>query len=71
VIALSLAMAPALKEKGRYWIVPLDAYPRLEQGGAILNWATDREATDSLRKYVIGDEGREVFRRYGFLLPGD
>ncbi len=71
VIALSLAMAPALKEKGRYWIVPLDAYPRLEQGGAILSWATDREATDSLRKYVIGDEGRAILRRYGFLLPGE
>lgn len=71
IIALSLAMAPALKDKGRYAIIPLDAYPRLEQGGAILNWARDREATDALRTFVIGDQGRAILRRYGFLLPGE
>ncbi|MGE0378532.1 MAG: molybdate ABC transporter substrate-binding protein [Planctomycetaceae bacterium] len=71
VIALSLAMAPALREQGRYWIVPLGAYPRLEQGGAILTWAKDREATDALRTFVIGDAGRAILRRYGFLLPGE
>ncbi len=71
IIALSLVMAPALKDKGRYAIIPLDAYPRLEQGGAILNWARDREATDTLRTFVIGDQGRAILRRYGFLLPGE
>lgn len=71
VIALSLAMAPALKEKGRYSIIPLDAYPRLEQGGAILSWANNREATDSLRAFVIGEQGRAILRRYRFLLPGE
>src|SRR5262249_39922487 len=42
IIALSLALAPAMRDKGRYWTVPLDAYPRLEQGGVILSWAKDR-----------------------------
>src|SRR5262249_3795660 len=36
IIALSLVVAPAMKDKGRYWEIPLDAYPRLEQGGLIL-----------------------------------
>ena len=70
VIALSLAMAPALG-KGRYWKIPLDAYPPLEQGGVILSWAKDRTATESLRTFVVGDEGRSILRRYGFLLPGE
>src|SRR6185503_10066402 len=39
IIALSLAVAPAMKGKGRYWEIPLDAYPRLNQGGVILPWA--------------------------------
>ena len=44
IIALSLAMAPALKDKGRFWQIPVDAYPPLLQGGVILNRCQDREA---------------------------
>jgi molybdate transport system substrate-binding protein len=71
VIALSLALAPTLREKGKYWEVPLDAYPRLEQGGVILSWARDRQAADALRAFVLGPEGKAVLRRYGFFLPGE
>ncbi len=71
IIALSLAMAPALRDKGRYWIVPLDAYPRLLQGGVILSWAKDREATQALRDFVMSKSGRGILKRYGFLLPED
>lgn len=71
IIALSLAMASELREKGRYWLVPLDAYPTLEQGGVIMNRAADCEATASFRDFVIGPRGREILSRYGFFLPGE
>jgi molybdate transport system substrate-binding protein len=71
VIALSLALAPTLRERGRYWAVPLDAYPRLEQGGAILTRAKDKEAAETLRAFLTGAEGQAVLRRYGFVLPGE
>lgn len=71
IIALSLALAPAMRDKGRCWQIPLDAYPPLEQGGVILTWVKDREATETLRTFVVGDEGRAILRRYGFLLPGE
>ena len=71
IIALALALAPALRDKGRYWIVPLDAYPRMEQGGIILNWTKDPEATQSLRAFLTGTEGRAILKRYGFILPGE
>ncbi len=70
VIAMSLAASPAMKDKGRYWQVPLDAYPALVQGGVILSWAKDPEAAKSLRDFVLGDRGQAVLRRYGFLQPG-
>jgi molybdate transport system substrate-binding protein len=70
ILALSLALAPAMKDKGRYWTVPLDAYPRLEQGGVILSWAKDREAAQALRAFVTSKEGRGVLKQYGFL-PGE
>jgi len=71
IIALSLAMAPVMRDRGRYWIVPLDKYPRLEQGGVILAWAKDRQATEQLRAFVVGNQGRAILRKYGFMLPGE
>ncbi|MBO0698649.1 MAG: molybdate ABC transporter substrate-binding protein [Zavarzinella sp.] len=71
LIALSLAMSPAMKDKGRYWLVPLDAYPRLEQGGVILTGARDAEAARSFRAFLTGPDGRAVLKRYGFTLPGE
>ncbi len=71
IIALALALAPPLKEEGQYWEVPLDAYPRIEQGGVILSWATDVAAARDLRAFVLGTEGQAVLHRYGFFLPGE
>jgi len=36
IVALSLAVAPKMREQGRYWEVPVSAYPKIEQGGVIL-----------------------------------
>lgn len=70
IIALSLAAAPAMKDKGRYWRIPLDAFPRLDQGGIILNSAIDPEAAGLLRAFIISSEGQAILNRYGFDLPG-
>ncbi len=69
IIALSLAVAPSLREEGRYWQVPADAYPRLEQGGVVLKWAQDRAAARAFRAFVLAPAGREVLKKYGFGLP--
>jgi molybdate transport system substrate-binding protein len=69
IIALSLAMAPAMKDKGRYWPVPQDAYPRLEQGGIIMNNAQDPMAAHALRTFLTGEEGKSILRTYGFVMP--
>ena len=71
IIALSSAVSPAMKGKGRFWAVPLDAYPRLEQGGVVLSWARDKDAAMRLRDSVTRGEGRAVLKKYGFNLPGE
>lgn len=71
IIALSLALAPAMKDKGTYWLVPMDAYPTLKQGGVILNWAENRPAADAFKLFVTGSDGRAILKRYGFILPGE
>lgn len=66
IVALSLALAPAARAKGRYWEIPLDAYPRIEQGGLLLKDSAD---TRALRAFLVGAEGRDVLKKYGFYLP--
>jgi molybdate transport system substrate-binding protein len=71
IVALSLALAPAARDRGRYAEVPLDRYPRIDQGGTILKWAADVEAARALRAYVLSGDGRAVLRQYGFFLPNE
>jgi molybdate transport system substrate-binding protein len=71
IIALSLAIAPTLQPEGRYWEVPLGAYPRMEQGGVIMKSARNVEAARSFRDFVLSGAGRALLRRHGFLLPGE
>ena len=70
VLAQSLALAPQMLRKGRFWQVPADAYPRIEQGGIILKSSKNIEMDRSFRDFVLGDHGREVLEDYGFYLPG-
>ena len=68
VVALSLALAPTMRGQGRYWEIPLDAYPRMEQGGAILK---DSSAARELREFLLSEDGRRILKQYGFYLPNE
>jgi molybdate transport system substrate-binding protein len=71
LIALSLALSPQMKDKGRFWRVPDDAYPKLEQGGVILKDAGNPLAAGKVRDFLTSKPGRDVLGRHGFVLPGD
>jgi molybdate transport system substrate-binding protein len=72
IIALSLALAEPLKSQGKYWEVPQDFYPRMEQGAVILKQAhraghaaAARQFLDALRS----SQGKSILQRYGFGIP--
>jgi len=69
IIALSLAMAPEMEARGRYWEIPLESYPKMEQGGMILKNTSSPDAAKELRDYMLGTHGRAVLKRYGFYSP--
>lgn len=69
IVALSLALAPAARDVGRFAEVPLADYPRLSQGGTILKWAADPDAARALRAFVLGADGRAILKQYGFSRP--
>lgn len=69
IIALSLAVAPAMKETGTFWEVPVEAYPQLEQGAVVLKTTKDMKTARGFLDYVKSREGTAVFKRYGFFPP--
>jgi molybdate transport system substrate-binding protein len=70
ILALSLAKAPVMAASGRYWEVPEDAHPPLDQGGVIPNHARNRADALAFRDFLRSPGGVEILRRYGFLVPG-
>jgi ABC-type molybdate transport system substrate-binding protein len=60
-----------MKDAGRYWEIPPDSFPNLEQAGVIPSGATNRDGAMQLRDFLRGIAGREILRRYGFTLPGE
>jgi molybdate transport system substrate-binding protein len=69
IIALSLALAPVMKEAGKYWEIPAEAHPPLEQGAVILKSSKHQTEAKAFLEFLKGDRGREVMRQYGFVLP--
>jgi molybdate transport system substrate-binding protein len=68
IVALSLALAPPMGGKGRYWEIPLTAYPKIEQGGIVLK---PSRAAAEFRSYLMDAAGRGVLKQYGFLPAGE
>jgi molybdate transport system substrate-binding protein len=71
VISLSLALAPKMKDVGKYWDVPSDAFPTLEQAGVIRVGGANPAGAAALREFLISPAGRTVLSRYGFVSPGE
>jgi molybdate transport system substrate-binding protein len=68
-VALSHAMAPGMRDKGRYWIIPSDTYPVLQQAVVILSHSSKKAEAAAFLKYLQKPEATAVLRHYGFSVP--
>jgi molybdate transport system substrate-binding protein len=68
IVALSLVLSDPLREVGTWWEIPLEDFPTIVQGGALL---TDSPGAQALRDAITSAEGRDILARYGFILPED
>jgi molybdate transport system substrate-binding protein len=66
IVALSLAMV----SNGRYRVIAEDEHQPIAQSMVVCGHAHDAAAR-AFTRLVNAREGREVMRRYGFLLPGE
>jgi molybdate transport system substrate-binding protein len=72
IVALSLAVAADERGVGRWVPVDTSLHAPLQQDLVVTSTDEDRAgAARAFADLVAGDTGREVLRRYGFLLPGE
>lgn len=70
VVALSLALSPNMKGKGRYAEVPADEYPPIDQACVILNSAKDKALAQQFLSYIKGVQVAKMLATYGFDVSG-
>ncbi len=71
LIALSHALAPAMKDKGRYWTVPLDAYPPINQAAVVLAKSKRQDAARKFLDFLRTPEATSLLASFGFTLSAE
>ena len=66
-IALSLALAPEMKDNGKYYVLPEDICPPIKQAGVLIKgWEKNGEAAAFL-KFLRSEKCKPVWEKYGYI----
>jgi molybdate transport system substrate-binding protein len=68
IVALSLAISPAMKD-GKRWEIPEDAYPPIAQAVVLLKASKNKDAARKFLFFVNSLAGAEILHRFGFTIP--
>jgi molybdenum ABC transporter, periplasmic molybdate-binding protein len=71
ILALSLVVAPAMKGQGRYFVVPPDLYPPLQQACVVLKTSPHKAEARRFVEFLRTPEIKKLFERYGFSVLGE
>ena len=66
IVALSLALSPTMKEKGRYADIPAGEYPPIEQACVILGSSKEKGTARQFLSFMKTPAVAKVLRSYGF-----
>ena len=69
IVALSLALSPNMKEKGRYYEIPAADYPPIEQAAVIVKASQKKPDARSFLAFLKSSQARDVLKAYGFASP--
>jgi molybdate transport system substrate-binding protein len=69
IVALSLALSPNMKDKGRYTEIPNTDYPPIEQACVILRSSKNIAVAKAFLDFLKTDAIKELLRSYGFEVP--
>ena len=68
IVALSLALSPAMKN-GKRWEIPPEMHPPIRQAAVVLSRAEDKITARSFLDFVISATGKHILATYGFAPP--
>jgi molybdate transport system substrate-binding protein len=71
IVALSLVVAPKVKDTGRFVAVPPSAYPPIRQGVVVIGSSQHKEAAKAFIAYLKRPETITLLKQYGFEVPGN
>ena len=66
VVALSLALSPNMKTKGRYVEIPASEYQPIDQACVILNSSKNKETARQFEGYMKSKPAADILSAYGF-----
>jgi molybdate transport system substrate-binding protein len=66
IVALSLALAPAMKAHGRYYDIPQDFYPPIEQGAAVMRNSPQKALGARFVAFLGQPAAVAILESYGF-----
>jgi len=69
IVALSLVVSPNMKDKGRYWEIPDDDYPAIDQACVALRSSKNQNAARQFVAFIKSPGVAEVLKKYGFVVP--
>jgi molybdate transport system substrate-binding protein len=68
-VALSLVLAPKLKNRGRWLEVPAELYEPIAQGAVLTNRGSGNPAARRYLEFLHSPDATAIFRRFGYGLP--
>jgi molybdate transport system substrate-binding protein len=68
-VALAHAVEPAMQGKGKYWVVPAEAHPQLDQGAVLISRSVHQKDAAAFLEFVKTEEVAGLLQRYGFISP--
>jgi len=69
ILALSLVLSPALKDKGRAWNIPENLYTPIQQGVVAVRAAANPQGARQFLDFIKMPATAALLEQYGFTLP--
>jgi len=66
IVALSLALSPAMRDGGKYFLIPENYHQPLEQAVVILKKAASNADARTFQEFVLGARGKAILSYFGF-----
>ena len=69
IVALSLVVAPTVRDRGAFFSIPESDYPPIEQGCAILKSSQHKQVAKQFLEFVKTPAMVALLRKFGFEVP--